>query len=783
MCIQSRYRFELYRQEYSIKALYELIESNEDWLMERVLSYAKEGDYTRYTSTLVEAWRASIVGLSEPLLELIEKGDKVPELVADMDFSSDPSAAFGVLEAKRHRERGITLGLFLGLYKYYRQTYVDLVMEAGFEVEQTQRYRYLLDRYFDLVELGFSTQWTAQSEADKLAELQNSNRLLANEKNKYLTIFESLDDPVIFIDENFHIKNINNAALQNFSDEKESSGAMYYGTASCLQLEEALVGNLSKDQAAHEFEQELKTRAGGRLFFIKQNIMLDISEKFSGMVLILRDITESRRTELALQQINHDLVRAKETAEVANNSKSVFLANMSHELRTPLNAILGFSELMAKDSSLSIKQIESLDVINHSGNHLLTLINDVLDMSKIEAGHIYLEAEPVDLGILVADVVDMMQIQAAEKGLQLFLDQNSDFPQHIKTDSAKLRQIFINLLNNAVKFTEEGEINLRLGMHDNHADNIILRIEVEDTGIGIAEADLDYVFKPFEQLGVQHKLSGTGLGLALTKQFVELMEGSINVKSTRGNGSLFYAEIPVELVREGKISTIETSHRRVKKFKSAEPEWRILIVEDEANNRLLLHRQLESVGFSVREAVNGEEAIQQFKDWQPNLICMDMRMPVMDGYEATRSIRALPGGTEVKILALTASAFKEQNEQIMTVGCDAVIHKPYKEPDIFAAMKEQLGINYIYEETSELLNQQTVSKPVVEDLQSFPDEWLDEFLTTVRMGDTQEMLTLTNTLDAEHAETKAKLDQCINGFQLQHLINLLEEKTRTTIKT
>jgi PAS domain S-box-containing protein len=766
-----------------MKALYDLIESHEDWLMERVLSYAKAGEYTRYTSTLVEAWRASIVGLSEPLLKLIEKGDKAPELIADMDFSSDPSAAFGVLEAKRHRERGITLGLFLGLYKYYRQTYVDLVMEAGFEVEQTQRYRYLLDRYFDLVELGFSTQWIAQGETDKLEELQNSNRLLANEKNKYLTIFESLDDPVIFIDENFHIKNINNAALQNFSDEKESSGAMYYGTASCLQLEEALVGNLSKDQAAHEFEHELKTRAGDRLFFIKQNVMLDISEKFSGMVLILRDITESRRTELALRQINHDLVRAKEAAEVANHSKSVFLASMSHELRTPLNAILGFSELMAKDSSLSTKQIESLDVINRSGHHLLTLINNVLDMSKIEAGHIKLEAEPADLGLLVADVVDMMQNRAAEKDLQLIFDQNSDFPQHIKTDPAKLRQIFINLLSNAVKFTEEGEINLRLGMHDSHTDNTVLRIEVEDTGVGITEADLDYVFKPFEQLGVQHEQSGTGLGLALTKQFVEMMEGSINVKSTMGNGSLFYAEIPVELVREGKISTIETPHRRVKKFKSDEPKWRILIVEDEANNRLLLHRQLESVGFSVREAVNGKEAIQQFEDWHPNLICMDMRMPVMDGYEATRSIRALPGGTEVKILALTASAFKEQNEQIMTVGCDAVIHKPYNESAIYKAIGEQLELQYIYEETKDLLNQKAPAILYVTDLENLHEEWLDDLLAVAQLGEIETMLSLTKTLPESESETKAKLDHYIKEFQIESLIKILEEKTVTTNKT
>jgi signal transduction histidine kinase/CheY-like chemotaxis protein len=488
---------------------------------------------------------------------------------------------------------------------------------------------------------------------------------------------------------------------------------------------------------------------------------------------LAREVATRVRTEMVLKV-------AKESAEKANRAKSIFLANMSHELRTPLNAILGFSEMLGRDPDNTPSQLEKLTIINRSGGHLLGMINDVLDLSKIEAGHIELEPEPGDLQHLLHDIGDMFRLRAETKALEFNQQLQSDLPAYLLLDVGKLRQVLINLLGNAIKFTDAGNVTLRVNAKSLSDGNWCVRFEIEDTGAGIPADKVDTIFEPFVQSGHSPaRQQGTGLGLAISQKFIQLMGGEITVESTPNKGSLFHFEIPAEATDEAPTTQTE---QRVVGLATNEPEWRILVVEDEADNRLLLRSLLEAVGFSVREAVNGEEAIQQFQDWQPQLIWMDMRMPVMDGYEATRHIRQLPDGKQVKILALTASAYQEQEQRILAAGCEAVLHKPYNETEIFSAMAEHLGLHYIYEEDEDLLKQLAVSKPVLEDLQGLPNEWLDEFLTTVRLGDTETMLSLTKTLPATESETKAKLEHCIREFQLQYLTGLLEEKTGTTKK-
>lgn len=395
------------------------------------------------------------------------------------------------------------------------------------------------------------------------------------------------------------------------------------------------------------------------------------------------------------------LTKARDEAESANRAKSVFLASMSHELRTPLNAILGFSSLMRRDEQLRPEQRTNLDIINRSGEHLLTLINDILEVSKIEAGKTQLNITPFDLGNMVREVTDMMELRAREKGLQLLLDQSSEFPRYIMGDEARLRQILINLLGNAVKFTRDGGVTLRLGTKQNTTTHLI--IEIEDSGPGISAEDQLHLFQPFMQFGKQAgDNKGTGLGLSITRQFVQLMGGSINVESNAGKGSLFRVDLPLNEVKEANLPTPqETARGEVIGLEFGQPAYRILIVEDQLENQLLLTQLMQRIGFEVKLAEDGRQGVQLFKSWQPDLIFMDRRMPVMDGIEATRAIRQLPGGKRVKIVAVTASAFTEQRDETLAAGMDGFVRKPYRFNEIYDSLARHLGVHYRYARVQE----------------------------------------------------------------------------------
>lgn len=422
----------------------------------------------------------------------------------------------------------------------------------------------------------------------------------------------------------------------------------------------------------------------------------------------LEEIVKVRTTEL---------VKAKEAAEAANVAKSIFIATMSHELRTPLNAILGFSELLSWETNISEKQKQSLDIINRSGVHLLSMINDVLDLSKIEAGRFELDMQPTDLLKLFQDIGDMISVRASNKQLDFKSEISPNTAPFIYTDSGKLRQVLINLLGNAVKFTASGSVTLRTT-----TENLILTIEVIDTGSGIPADKLDDLFQPFVQL-IQNNsdMQGTGLGLSISKSLVELMGGKISVSSELGEGSIFKIEMPVQLANDFDVK-LETEQLPVKSIAPNQKISRLLVVDDNAENRLLLTTMLQEVGFEVQEAENGQQAIFLFEQWQPDLIWLDMRMPVMNGYEAAKKIRQLPNGEKVKIIALTASVFIEQHDEIMKAGCDAVLHKPFHAVDIFTELNKQLGVEFIYKDYVKISH--TVQKITTEMLETLPQELL-----------------------------------------------------------
>ncbi|MES9971064.1 MAG: AAA family ATPase [Candidatus Thiodiazotropha sp.] len=419
-----------------------------------------------------------------------------------------------------------------------------------------------------------------------------------------------------------------------------------------------------------------------------------------------RDITERKHAEDELmrykehleetvQQRTDELRLARDEAEAANRAKSVFLANMSHELRTPLNAILGFSQVMQRDENLDKEQHETLNIINTSGEHLLKLINDVLEIAKIEAGKLQLELATFDLHALVREVTDMMRLRAEQKGLKLELDQASEFPRYIKGDEARLRQILVNLVSNAVKFTEKGGVTISLGVKDNNHRQLLL--DIEDTGSGISESDQQRLFMPFEQLPEGKTQIGTGLGLSIVQHFVMLMDGNISVESSLGMGTRFLVELPLNEADEMEMEHLaENPLGEVSGLSPGQKSYRILIAEDQRDDQILLVKLITQIGMEVKVAKNGEECVEKFKEWKPDLIWMDRRMPVMDGVEATRQIRRLPGGKKVKIVAVTASAFKEQEPEMLDAGMDDYIRKPFLFGEIYDSLAKQLGVQFTY---------------------------------------------------------------------------------------
>lgn len=423
-----------------------------------------------------------------------------------------------------------------------------------------------------------------------------------------------------------------------------------------------------------------------------------------------------------------ELQRARDQAEAANKAKSIFLANMSHELRTPLNAILGFSSLVQKDPQFPESQQRNLAIINRSGEHLLNLINDVLEMAKIESGRLQLEQTRFDLGALIRDVGDMMSVRAQDKGLQLLVDQSSEFPRFIYGDEARLRQILINLLGNALKFTQQGGVTLRLGSHRNSHTHLM--IEVEDTGPGIAESEREHIFEPFVQLGEQGDSKGTGLGLTITRQFVQLMGGQLTLESSVGKGSLFRIDLPLQDTAEPQ-TLVPAADRsgEIVGLAPGQPQYRILIVEDQLENQLLLGQLMTDIGMQVEVAKDGAQGLALFQSWQPHLIWMDRRMPKMDGLQAAQAIRQLPGGDRVKIVAVTASAFMEQREEMLQAGMDGFIRKPYRAEEIYACLAEQLGLEFVYRnETPGIAQDDTLT---AEMLAGLPAELRQELRTAL----------------------------------------------------
>ncbi len=507
------------------------------------------------------------------------------------------------------------------------------------------------------------------------------------------------------------------------------------------------------------------------LFRILPQLML-----IPGPEQLQREIQERERTGLEIRQMNVRLTESAAEASAANRSKSIFLSTMSHEIRTPMNAILGYAQLMARDPDLGPDAKANLKIIGRSGEHLLSLINDVLDMSKIEAGRTEINPATFHLPKLLEDLAAMFRLRAQAKALRFEMVSDGEPVSYVFADQGKIRQALINLLGNAIKFTARGQVVLHVTLQQKSDNQLWLLARVEDTGAGLTEEEQRKLFEPFQQArGALNTEEGTGLGLAISRKYAELMGGNLTVTSNSGQGSVFRLEIPIER-GNGEVVTRSSAPRRVMGISPGTQAPKILVVDDQFENRDWLMKLLTAIGFSVQGADNGATALARWEEWKPRLVLMDVHMPVMDGLEATRRMKADPRGKETIIVTLTASALSDDRQAIAAAAADDFLAKPCREDELLEKMGALLNITYEYEKTGEGGQPIPGLVPGAQRLRHLPSVLIEQLLNATLNGDKRLLDKLIlKVSETEDLETAVALQQLADKYEYETITRLLEE--------
>ncbi|MEL7242384.1 MAG: chemotaxis protein CheB [Cyanobacteria bacterium J06573_2] len=543
-----------------------------------------------------------------------------------------------------------------------------------------------------------------------------------------------------------------------------------------------------------EFEETVPVAENSFTYLSIKAPLVDSDGVAYGICGISSDITNLLQANTKLEQQSQELIRAKQTAEAANHAKSEFLARMTHELRTPLNAILGFTQILHRQRNLESQYKQYLETILRSGQHLLALINDILDISKIEAGMAELHITSFDLYRLLDGIESMLYLKAKSKKLHLTFELDPEIPQYIQADENKLRQVLINILGNAIKFTNSGSVKLQVRVSEaeqspadnSTSDSSILRLnfQVTDTGKGISSQELEHIFDAFVQSNPTYQVEdGTGLGLAICQRFVQLMGGNISIESTLQQGTTVKFDILTGLADSLTVNQTLPKGRVVGLVEN-QPEFSILIVEDNWDNRQLLIQIFSPIGFRLIEANNGQEAIELWERYQPNLILMDMRMPVMDGYQATKTIRQKEKQINTEfitpIIALTATAFNENRKLMLMIGCDDFIPKPFQEEILLETIARYTGAKYIYEFDQVISRSEediSLEDLTPEALNVMSEQWLRKTHNAALNCNQNLVLQLIEEIPQDYHHLKKQLNYLANHYQFDKISNLSERES------